>query len=85
MELTSITTDYNKNSLICNSSIRLNNTELEVLNLICNQLNSSQIAEKIFRSIRTVENIRFGLLRKTDSVNNVGLVLFAVKHGYYKF
>lgn len=58
----------------------LTNREKEVLSLICEQLNSSEIAEKLFLSARTVEGHRNNLLLKTKSRNTAGLVLYALKH-----
>lgn len=54
--------------------------ETEVLKLICKQLSSSEIAEKLFLSNRTVEGHRNNLLLKTGSRNTAGLVLYALKH-----
>ncbi|TCC91938.1 response regulator transcription factor [Pedobacter frigiditerrae] len=54
--------------------------EKEVLQLICKQLNSNEIAEKLFLSARTVEGHRNNLLLKTGSRNTAGLVLYALKH-----
>ena len=58
----------------------LTTREKEVLSLICEQLNSSEIAEKLFLSARTVEGHRNNLLLKTKSRNTAGLVLYALKH-----
>lgn len=54
--------------------------EIEVLQLICKQFNSVEIAEKLFLSNRTVEGHRNNLLIKTGSRNTAGLVLFALQH-----
>ena len=54
--------------------------EKEVLELICKQFNSHEIAEKLFLSNRTVEGHRNNLLLKTGSRNTAGLVLYALKH-----
>ena len=58
----------------------LTNREKEVLGLICKQLSSHEIAEKLFLSNRTVEGHRNNLLLKTKSRNTTGLVLYALKH-----
>ncbi|MES2447551.1 MAG: response regulator transcription factor [Bacteroidota bacterium] len=58
----------------------LTNREKEVLGLICKQLSSHEIAEKLFLSNRTVEGHRNNLLLKTKSRNTAGLVLYALKH-----
>ncbi|MGE6219911.1 response regulator [Nubsella zeaxanthinifaciens] len=54
--------------------------EKEVLQLICKQFSSAEIAEKLFLSNRTVEGHRNNLLLKTGSRNTAGLVLYALKH-----
>lgn len=59
---------------------RLTNREKEVLQLICKQFSSHEIAEKLFLSHRTVEGHRNNLLAKTGSRNTAGLVLYALKH-----
>jgi len=58
----------------------LTSREKEVLQLICKQLNSVEIAEKLFLSNRTVEGHRNNLLLKTGSRNTAGLVLYALKY-----
>jgi DNA-binding NarL/FixJ family response regulator len=58
----------------------LTTREKEVLALICKQLSSHEIAEKLFLSNRTVEGHRNNLLLKTGSRNTAGLVLYALKH-----
>lgn len=54
--------------------------EREVLELICQQFTTPEIAEKLFISPRTVEGHRTNLLLKTDSKNIAGLVVFAIQN-----
>jgi len=54
--------------------------EKEVLDLICNQLTTNDIAKKLFISPRTVEGHRNNLLLKTESKNVAGLVIYALKN-----
>lgn len=54
--------------------------ELEVLDLICKQLTTKDIGEKLFISPRTVEGHRNNLLLKTESKNVAGLVIYALKN-----
>lgn len=54
--------------------------EAEVLNWLCKGLTVSEIAEKIFLSVKTIEAHRSSLLRKTDSKNTINLILFAIKN-----
>ena len=60
---------------------KISDRELEVLQLICQELTSKEIAEKLFLSVRTVEGHRRSLQEKTGSRNLVGLVLYAVRNG----
>ena len=62
------------------SADELTSREKEVLQLICSQLTTHEIADKLFISPRTVEGHRNNLLHKTDSKNVAGLVLFAIRH-----
>lgn len=55
--------------------------EKEVLELICRELSTAEIAEKLFLSARTVDGHRNNLLQKTGAANTAGLVLFAVRNG----
>lgn len=54
--------------------------EREVLELICREFTSSEIATELYISIRTVENHRKNLLAKTNARNTAGLILFAVRN-----
>ncbi|WP_435413079.1 response regulator [Psychroserpens mesophilus] len=54
--------------------------EKEILNLICNQFNTNEIAEKLFISPRTVEGHRNNILTKTGSKNIAGLVVYAIQN-----
>ncbi|WP_452224919.1 response regulator [Lacinutrix chionoecetis] len=54
--------------------------EMEVLELICKQYTTNDIAEKLFISPRTVEGHRNNLLLKTEVKNVAGLVIYALKN-----
>jgi len=57
--------------------------EIDVLKLICDGLSSSQIADVLCISSRTVENHRRNLFEKTKAKNMADLTVFAIKMGYY--
>jgi DNA-binding NarL/FixJ family response regulator len=59
--------------------------EEEVLKLICNGLSSNEIADKLFLSIKTIENLRSKLLQKTGVKNSVSLVIYAIKNKIVTF
>ncbi len=65
-----------------NRKVALNERETAVLQLICQELTTAEIAAKIFLSPRTVEGIRAILIEKTGVKNVAGLVLYAVRNGY---
>ncbi len=67
----------NKNTILVGNHL-LTTREKEILELICQQYNTTEIAEKLFISPRTVEGHRNSLLAKTGARNTAGLVLFAV-------
>lgn len=58
----------------------LTKKEKEVLELICAQYTTQEIAEKLFISPRTVDGHRNNLLQKTDCKNTAGLVVFAIQN-----
>lgn len=60
---------------------RLNEREIEVLKLICEEYCNTEIADKLFLSVRTVEGYRTRLFEKVGSKNIAGLVIYAVKSG----
>ena len=59
----------------------LSKREQEVLELICQELTTPEIAEKLYLSPRTVEGYRKQLLEKTGTRNTAGLVIWAVRQG----
>jgi len=63
------------------NEVQLNDRELEVLKLICNEQNTQEISEQVFLSPRTVEGIRQKLLEKLNVKNSVGIVLYAFRNG----
>ena len=58
----------------------LSDKETEVLRLLCKGLSNNEIADKLFISVRTVEGYRNKLLQKTNSVNVLNLLLYALRH-----
>jgi DNA-binding NarL/FixJ family response regulator len=61
----------------------LTNREREILQLICAQQTTQEIADQLFLSVRTVEGHRNNMLEKTNTRNTAGLVLYAVRHGLF--
>lgn len=63
-----------------NVKIDLTEREIEVLKLLCSGLTVSEIAEKLFLSVKTIEAHRSKLILKTETKNTIGLILFAIKN-----
>ncbi|AMP98849.1 LuxR family transcriptional regulator [Pedobacter cryoconitis] len=59
----------------------LNDREIDVLKLICEESTNAEIANKLFLSVRTVEGYRTKLFEKIGSKKIAGLVIYAVKNG----
>jgi DNA-binding NarL/FixJ family response regulator len=58
--------------------------EIEIINLICQQLTTKEIATQLNVSERTVDSHRNLILQKIDAKNMVGIVLYAIKHELFK-
>lgn len=67
-----------------NSSLfpKLTAREMEILNLICKEHSSQEIANKLFISFHTVESHRANLIHKSGTKNTAGLVRWAVENDF---
>lgn len=63
------------------SNIQLNEKEVRMLQLICQELTTAEIADALSISARTGEGMRAALLDKIGVRNTAGLVLYAIKTG----
>lgn len=63
-----------------NNTDHLTTREKEVLSYFCKGLTVSEIASKLFVSVKTIETHRSALLKKTNSKNTINLVLYAIKN-----
>lgn len=61
-----------------------NETEKQIVVLICKQYSSKEIAGALQLQVKTIENYRNRLIEKTGMINMAGLVVYAIKHGLYK-
>jgi DNA-binding NarL/FixJ family response regulator len=61
----------------------LNENEIKVLKLICEEKTTAEISEQVFLSPRTVEGIRMGMMDKLGVKNVAGLVVYAFRSGIY--
>ena len=64
------------------TQIELTRRESEVLQLICEELTTQEMADKLFLSPRTVEGHRQNLIEKLGVKNTAGLIIRAIKLGF---
>lgn len=57
-----------------------NKYELTILDLICKEYTTQEIADKLFKSKRTIESTRASMMQKAGARNVVGLVMYAIQH-----
>lgn len=58
----------------------LTKREIEVLKLVCKEYSNSEIADKLFLSVGTVETHRKNIIAKLGVNNTVGLVKYALRN-----
>jgi DNA-binding NarL/FixJ family response regulator len=64
--------------------VKFTEKEMELLLLVCEGLQNKEIADRMNISIRTVEGYRIKLFEKTNTKHVAGLVIYAIKRGFYK-
>lgn len=64
--------------------VYLTSREIEILQLIGKGLSNTEISEKLFISIRTVDSHKTNLISKTGSKNMVSLLIYAIKNKLVK-
>ncbi|MBK7691274.1 MAG: response regulator transcription factor [Bacteroidetes bacterium] len=65
-------------------TVHFTERELELLSYIATELTYKEIAEKMFCSPKTIDGYREDLFLKLQVKSRVGLVVYAIKNGYYK-
>lgn len=73
-----MTENYVIREKIRDKTQELSEREKEIIALICQELTTAEIAEKLFLSPLTVETHRKNILRKTNCKTIVGLIKFAI-------
>lgn len=61
----------------------LTKKEIEVTQLICEGHSNKEIAAILQNSVRTIEGHRNSIKEKSNSKNSAGIVIYAIKKGYY--
>lgn len=62
----------------------LTEIEIQILLLICDELTSKEIADKMCLSVRTIDTHRYAMLKKLNCKSVVGLIKYAYDNGFIK-
>jgi DNA-binding NarL/FixJ family response regulator len=65
-------------------AIKFSEKEMAIIQLICEQYASKQIASATQLTHRTVEKYRDNIMEKTGAKNVVGIVIYAIRNGLFK-
>lgn len=65
------------------SMIALSERETEILKLICLEMSTKAIAEKLYISVKTVESHRTKIMEKIGCKNVIGMVVYAILNGIF--
>ncbi|MBK7128305.1 MAG: response regulator transcription factor [Crocinitomicaceae bacterium] len=73
-----ITPRFKKDS----SVIQFDPDQVEVIKLLSQEHSTKEIADILSKSERTIERYKSEILEKIGAKNSIGIVMYAVKHGY---
>ena len=65
--------------------ISFNDKEIKIINFLCEELNSDEIAKEMYLSKKTIDGIRIKIKNELDVRNSIGIVKYAIRNGLYKF
>ena len=63
-----------------NEGVKLTDKEKQYLSLLCKEMTSAEIAERMFLSIRTIEDYRKKLAKKLNVKGKSGLIVYATRN-----
>jgi DNA-binding NarL/FixJ family response regulator len=63
-----------------NERIDFSDEEISIIQLISQECTNHEIADKLFKSVRTIEKYRSKLIEKVGAQNTIGLIMYAIKH-----
>lgn len=71
-------------SLDKDNVLALKEREIEFIKHACTEMTYNEIADKMFLSPKTVQGYRDSVFSKLNLKNRTGLVIYAIKNGYFK-
>ncbi|TDB68831.1 response regulator [Arundinibacter roseus] len=60
--------------------VQLTRREVEIVRLIAQELSTTEIAERLFISVGTVETHRHNIMRKLGAKNVIGIIKYAIRY-----
>jgi len=69
---------------ILSGDVKFTPTEIKIIQLVCREKTSGEIAQELGLGKRTIEGYRMSIVRKMKVRNSVGILIYAVKHGIFK-
>lgn len=66
-----------------NKYTKLDNIDIAILKLLCEELTAKEIADKLNISARTVEGRRKKMMQSLNVKNQIGLALYAIRNNIY--
>lgn len=73
-----------KTSEVYKKTIYFNEKEIKLINYLCEELNSDEIAKSMFLSKKTIDGLRLKIKNELNVRNSIGIVKYAIKNGLYK-
>ena len=65
-------------------SLALKEREVEFIKHACTEMTYNEIADKMFLSPKTIQGYRDSVFFKLNLKNRTGLVIYAIKNGFFK-
>lgn len=66
------------------SIINFKEKEIQLINYLCQELSSDEIAKTMFLSKKTIDRLRLKIKNELNVRNSIGIVKYAIKNGLYK-
>ncbi|MFT6244158.1 MAG: DNA-binding NarL/FixJ family response regulator [Salibacteraceae bacterium] len=60
--------------------VEFSRVEMQIINFICEEKSATEIGVLLYRSKRTIDGYRSGIMKKIGAKNVVGIVMYAAKH-----
>ncbi|MFT5860305.1 MAG: DNA-binding NarL/FixJ family response regulator [Flavobacteriaceae bacterium] len=70
--------------IFVSSELSFSQMEISILDLISKEFTTQEIADKLFRSSRTIDKHRTEMMKKTGTRNSIGLLMYGIKKGLIK-